>query len=147
MSRAPVTIKNARLFVSGNLATFLDVQSTEVLPNGGGLIVRAKFKELGPEPIRDWAAIKSISGFQFSGEFVQTAVQKAVTEDWYQRALLEDARRREAVLKSMLGRWVSELEPALAERQGTFEILGLTVADDPAGAIVVAYDPALDGPQ
>lgn len=52
-------------------------------------------------------------------------------------ALREKVKRDDQVLREMLGRWVSESEPSLALRLGSNEIIGLTRADDPTGAIVV----------
>ncbi len=48
------------------------------------------------------------------------------------RAILAKAAHDEAVLRRLLGRWVSGLEPAVAYRNG--EIIGLTVADAPIGS-------------
>lgn len=53
------------------------------------------------------------------------------------RAIKAQAAADEAVIKWLLGRWASELEPSIAREQGTGRILGLCVADDPTGAIVV----------
>lgn len=44
----------------------------------------------------------------------------------------EKARRDEATIRALLGRWVSELEPAVAYRHG--EVIGLTLADAPLGS-------------
>ncbi len=44
-------------------------------------------------------------------------------------------RRSEDVLREMLGRWASELEPAAVYRD--YKLLGLCVADDPTSAIIV----------
>lgn len=52
-------------------------------------------------------------------------------------AIRDKVRRDDAALREMLGRWVSESEPSIAVRLGTGEIIGLTRADDPTGAIVL----------
>ena len=41
----------------------------------------------------------------------------------------------ERIVRALLGRWVSEFEPSICYRNG--EVIGLAVADDPTGAIVV----------
>ena len=43
----------------------------------------------------------------------------------------------DAILREMLGRWVSESEPSIAVRLGSGEIIGLTRADDPTGSVLV----------
>ena len=43
--------------------------------------------------------------------------------------------REEAIIRHMLGEWVSELEPELVRDAG-LQIVGLTFAGDKAGAIV-----------
>lgn len=44
----------------------------------------------------------------------------------------------EAIIRHLLGLWVSECEPSVARRRDTNEILGLCVAGDLSGRIVVA---------
>lgn len=41
------------------------------------------------------------------------------------------ARREEDVIRELLGRWVSEIEPAIAYHDG--EIIGICAADTPIG--------------
>lgn len=48
------------------------------------------------------------------------------------RAAMARARYEEYVIRELLGRWVSELEPAVAYRDG--EIVGLTIAAAPIGS-------------
>lgn len=45
---------------------------------------------------------------------------------------LEKCRKDEAAVRELLGRWVSELEPAVCYHRG--EIIGLTLADAPLGS-------------
>jgi hypothetical protein len=54
-------------------------------------------------------------------------------EDWINRAVMAKAARDERRVKSLLTRWVSELEPAIAyDLRGN--IIGLTLADAPVGS-------------
>jgi hypothetical protein len=48
------------------------------------------------------------------------------------RAMEAKTRRDEETVRRLLERWVSELEPAVAYRDG--EIIGLTIADAPLGS-------------
>ena len=57
--------------------------------------------------------------------------------EYVRRETLARARADEALVRDLLGLWVSELEPAIARRQGTHEILGLTWADDPECRILI----------
>lgn len=54
--------------------------------------------------------------------------------------LREQTVRREAIIKDLLGRWVSELEPVLICRARDGEILGLGVAGDFTATIGIRAD-------
>lgn len=56
------------------------------------------------------------------------------------RPFLEAAMRQraamdEAVVRDLLSRWVSELDPVLVRRSRDGEIIGLTFADAPLGSV------------
>ena len=51
------------------------------------------------------------------------------------RMMLQKARHDEAIIREMLGRWVSELEPSVCYRNG--QVLGLCMAGDPTGHMPV----------
>ncbi len=53
-------------------------------------------------------------------------------EDHYRKLLAARMARDEQLIRSLLERWVSELEPAIAYRNG--EIIGLTPANAPLGS-------------
>lgn len=48
------------------------------------------------------------------------------------QAVAQKTASNENIIRELLGRWVSELEPAVAYRNG--EIIGLTIADAPIGS-------------
>lgn len=52
-------------------------------------------------------------------------------------AIRAKVTRDDAILREMLGRWVSESDPSIAVRLGTGEIIGLTRADDPTGSVLI----------
>ena len=54
-----------------------------------------------------------------------------VMERYVQEAIRLRAARDEVVIRGLLGRWVSELDPAVAWQDG--RIIGLTVADSDLG--------------
>lgn len=51
------------------------------------------------------------------------------------RMALQKARHDEAIIREMLGRWVSELEPSVCYRNG--QVMGLCMAGDPTGHMPV----------
>ena len=61
-------------------------------------------------------------------------IRKAIEEQ--QRAA---ARRDEKIVRALLERWASELEPAIAMRDG--KIIGLTLADAPLGSSPPIFNP------
>ena len=54
--------------------------------------------------------------------------------------------RLNVIMRSMLGRWVSELEPSLALQSPSGRVLGLAARDQPQLGVLVAYLET-DGPQ
>lgn len=91
---------------------------------------------------------KALDGmFSVDLEQLANATRLDPTAELVRQATNRFVRQQKAVLKSMLGRWASEKEPALWVQQQTGFVMGLYAADDPTHTVVVAYDPALDGPQ
>jgi hypothetical protein len=55
------------------------------------------------------------------------------------KMMMYKAKRDEAVIRRMMGQWVSELEPSVAYQHGN--VVGLCGADDPFGRVYVHADP------
>lgn len=46
-------------------------------------------------------------------------------------------RRQESILRSLLGQWVSELEPVILFGRDQLQMKGLGIKDDPTGMVVL----------
>lgn len=57
------------------------------------------------------------------------------------RMARDKAARDERTVLQLLGQWVSELEPAVCVDRTTHEIIGLCLAGDPTGQIVIYAGP------
>lgn len=86
--------------------------------------------DLGVRPLR------VVPGFQVEMELRDPDALYALVR----QVQAEEASRREALLRELLGRWASELEPVVAIDQASGQVLGLAVAGDPSGRIVVAVE-------
>jgi hypothetical protein len=73
--------------------------------------------------------------------FEETAELSSIV---FQRVLRQTVRNRaaqeEALIRRLLGLWVSELEPCIVRNHGTGKILGLGMAGDPSGRVIVRAD-------
>lgn len=60
-----------------------------------------------------------------------------ILADYVHRATAAKAASDEIILRGLLSRWVSELDPVVMIHQDTHRILGLGMLDDPTGAVYV----------
>lgn len=109
----------------------------------GGRVLDADWFDVAPSTRADLgvAPARFKVPQSFTIDVDMTPYQSAALVAMVRQAQADMATRREAIVRELLGRWVSELEPAVAIDQASGAIIGLAVAGDPSGRIVVEVAP------